>query len=185
MANNCSNNIRILLISFQSCSQYVYLKKVSLLPNHDKVCEKVATNSTLTPVVCQTTSPLIDVFLDYVSPSFLLILFSLTLFISFNKRPQTRLSLLPTKLISLYYAPPRGPNGRGVADRQRGGCISILWGFLYLNRVLMATMVTIVTTITTVTMVTIVHRVTIVTLNSLVTLVFMVGIVTIVFCMYS
>ena len=25
----------------------------------------------------------------------------------------------------VYYATPRGPKGQGVADRQRGGCISI------------------------------------------------------------
>ena len=87
--------------------------------------------------------------------------------------------------------PLRGPKGRGVADRQRGWCISILRGFVYLNRVPIATMVTMVnmvtmvTTITTVNMVTIVHRVTIVTMNSLVILVFMFGIVKIVFCMYS
>ena len=72
--------------------------------------------------------------------------------------------------------PPRGRKGRGVADRQRGGCISISRGIVYLKRVTIATMVT------TITMVTIVH---IVILNSLVILVFIVGIVTIVFCMYS
>ena len=88
-------------------------------------------------------------------------------------------------LISLLLCTPLVAEGRGVANRQRGGCISILRGIVYLNRVPMATMVTMVTMITTVTMVTIVHRVTIVTMNSLVILVFMVGIVTIVFCMYS
>ena len=73
--------------------------------------------------------------------------------------------------VALSCTPPRGPKGRGVAHRQRGGCISILRGFVYLNRVTMAPMATMVTMVTMLTMVTTVTMVTMVTKVAMVTIV--------------
>ena len=78
----------------------------------------------------------------------------------------------------------QGPKGKGVADRQRGGCIIILRGFAYLNRVTIATMatritmVTMIIMVTTVTTVTMVTKVTMVTILRKFTIVTMISLVT-------